>query len=76
MPPSSQSLVSAVGKELRGWQSSVPASGSSFTPAGSGVSRKKRLYVRLQPRGAAETAVFDIKLSGKNRAVPQYMKIG
>lgn len=47
-----------------------------FPEPRSGVSRKKRLYVRLQPRGAAETAVFDIKLSGKSRAVPQYMKIG
>ncbi|POI19896.1 hypothetical protein CIB84_016358 [Bambusicola thoracicus] len=47
-----------------------------FPEPRSGASRKKRLYVRLQPRGAAETAVFDIKLSGKSRAVPQYMKVG
>ncbi|XP_015705939.1 multivesicular body subunit 12A isoform X2 [Coturnix japonica] len=47
-----------------------------FPEPRSGVSRKKRLYVRLQPRGAAETAVFDIKVSAKSRAVPQYMKVG
>ncbi|NXL91807.1 MB12A protein, partial [Alectura lathami] len=41
-----------------------------------GASRKKRVYVRLQPREAADTAVLDIKLSGKSRALPQYMKIG
>ncbi|NXK48359.1 MB12A protein, partial [Chauna torquata] len=50
----------------------APASPS----AGAGVSRKKRVYVRLQPLGAADTAVFDIKLSGKSKAVPHYMKIG
>ncbi|NXJ16360.1 MB12A protein, partial [Odontophorus gujanensis] len=47
-----------------------------FPEPRSGASRKKRLYVRLQPCGAADTAVLDIKLSGKSRAVPQYMKIG
>ncbi|OXB52473.1 UNVERIFIED_CONTAM: hypothetical protein H355_003827 [Colinus virginianus] len=47
-----------------------------FPEPRSGASRKKRLYVRLEPCGAADTAVLDIKLSGKSRAVPQYMKIG
>ncbi|NXW08785.1 MB12A protein, partial [Fregetta grallaria] len=45
-------------------------------PAGTAVSRKKRLYVKLLPLDAAETAVFDIKLSSKSKALPHYMKIG
>ncbi|KFQ68889.1 Multivesicular body subunit 12A, partial [Phaethon lepturus] len=40
------------------------------------VSRKKRVYVKLLPPDAAETAVFDIKLSSKSKALPHYMKIG
>ncbi|NXX96382.1 MB12A protein, partial [Centropus bengalensis] len=40
------------------------------------VSRKKRIYVRLQPREAADTAVFDLQLSTKSKALPHYMKIG
>ncbi|NXX58261.1 MB12A protein, partial [Scopus umbretta] len=40
------------------------------------VSRKKRVYVKLLPRDAAETAVFDIKLSSKSKALPHYMKMG
>ncbi|XP_069737708.1 multivesicular body subunit 12A isoform X2 [Phaenicophaeus curvirostris] len=40
------------------------------------VSRKKRIYVRLQPREAAATAVFDVQLSAKSSALPLYMKIG
>ncbi|NXI68413.1 MB12A protein, partial [Anseranas semipalmata] len=49
---------------------------SEFPEPRAGVSRKKRVYVRLQPPGAADTAVFDIKLSGKSKALPHYMKIG
>ncbi|XP_037263371.1 multivesicular body subunit 12A isoform X4 [Falco rusticolus] len=41
-----------------------------------GVSRKKRVYVKLVPLDAAETAVFDIQLSSKSKALPHYMKIG
>ncbi|XP_009959514.1 PREDICTED: multivesicular body subunit 12A, partial [Leptosomus discolor] len=44
--------------------------------AGTGVSRKKRLYVKLLPRDVAGTAVFDVKLSSKSKALPHYMKIG
>ncbi|NWR80345.1 MB12A protein, partial [Centropus unirufus] len=40
------------------------------------VSRKKRIYVRLQPREATDTAVFDLQLSTKSKALPHYMKIG
>ncbi|NXV84733.1 MB12A protein, partial [Calonectris borealis] len=40
------------------------------------VSRKKRVYVKLLPLDTAETAVFDIKLSSKSKALPHYMKIG
>ncbi|NXF51542.1 MB12A protein, partial [Oceanites oceanicus] len=40
------------------------------------ASRKKRVYVKLLPLDAAETAVFDIKLSSKSKALPHYMKIG
>ncbi|XP_062454371.1 multivesicular body subunit 12A [Rhea pennata] len=42
-------------------------------PAGS---RRKRLCVRLLPRAAAGAAVLDIKLSGKSKAVPGYLRIG
>ncbi|NWI69194.1 MB12A protein, partial [Todus mexicanus] len=41
-----------------------------------GMSRKKRIYVKLLPVEAAGTAVFDLKLSSKNRALPLYMRIG
>ncbi|NXJ86396.1 MB12A protein, partial [Trogon melanurus] len=47
-----------------------------FPEPRTGVSRKKRLYVRLVPPDAAETAVFDLKLSSKSKALPHYMKIG
>ncbi|KFO70254.1 Multivesicular body subunit 12A, partial [Cuculus canorus] len=53
-----------------------PSPISHFPSTGTAVSRKKRIYVRLQPREAAEMAVFDIQLSAKNRALPHYMKIG
>ncbi|NXN19198.1 MB12A protein, partial [Indicator maculatus] len=41
-----------------------------------GLSRKKRLYVKLLPVEAAETAVLDLKLSSKGKALPQYLRIG
>ncbi|NXP79821.1 MB12A protein, partial [Ramphastos sulfuratus] len=41
-----------------------------------GLSRKKRLYVKLLPVEAAETAVLDLKLSAKSKALPQYLRIG
>ncbi|NXQ89823.1 MB12A protein, partial [Nyctibius grandis] len=47
-----------------------------FPEPRTGVSRKKRVYVKLLPRDAAATAVLDIKLSSKSKALPQYLKIG
>ncbi|NXC16802.1 MB12A protein, partial [Corythaeola cristata] len=47
-----------------------------FPEPRTGVSRKKRVYVKLLPPDAADTAVFDIKLSSKSKALPSYMKIG
>ncbi|KAM6038356.1 multivesicular body subunit 12A [Chlamydotis macqueenii] len=47
-----------------------------FPEPRAGVSRKKRLYVKLQPPAAAAAAVFDIQLSCKSRALPHYTKIG
>ncbi|KAM6394809.1 multivesicular body subunit 12A [Rhynochetos jubatus] len=47
-----------------------------FPEPRTGASRKKRVYVKLLPLDAAETAVFDIKLSSKSKALPHYMKIG
>ncbi|XP_050770416.1 multivesicular body subunit 12A [Gymnogyps californianus] len=47
-----------------------------FPEPRTGISRKKRVYVKLLPPDTAETAVFDIKLSSKNKALPHYMKIG
>lgn len=76
MSPSSRSLVSVRGEVTGpGAQPLAPAA-RCFPPAGAGVSRKKRVYVRLQPLSAADTAVFDIKLSSKSKAIPHYMKIG
>ncbi|NXV20118.1 MB12A protein, partial [Cepphus grylle] len=47
-----------------------------FPEPRTGLSRKKRLYVKLTPVDAAETAVVDVQLSAKSKALPQYMKIG
>ncbi|KAM6111673.1 multivesicular body subunit 12A [Phoenicopterus ruber ruber] len=47
-----------------------------FPEPRTGLARKKRVYVKLLPLDAAETAVFDIKLSAKSKALPHYMKIG
>ncbi|XP_063175006.1 multivesicular body subunit 12A [Chroicocephalus ridibundus] len=47
-----------------------------FPEPRTGISRKKRLYVKLSPVDAAETAVVDVQLSAKSKALPQYMKIG
>ncbi|NWS63455.1 MB12A protein, partial [Chunga burmeisteri] len=47
-----------------------------FPEPRTGVSRKKRVYVKLLQLDTAETAVFDIKLSSKSKALPHYMKIG
>ncbi|XP_075302102.1 multivesicular body subunit 12A [Opisthocomus hoazin] len=39
-------------------------------------SRRKRLYVKLLPVAVAETAVLDLKLSSKSRALPRYLRVG
>lgn len=49
---------------------------SSPFSTGTGISRKKRVYMKLLPLDTAETAVFDLKLSSKSKALPHYMKIG
>ncbi|XP_061871696.1 multivesicular body subunit 12A isoform X2 [Colius striatus] len=41
-----------------------------------GLSRKKRLYVKLSPPAAAATAVFALQLSSRSKALPHHMKIG
>ncbi|XP_068778887.1 multivesicular body subunit 12A isoform X2 [Struthio camelus] len=38
--------------------------------------RRKRVCVKLLPRGAAATAVLDLKLSGRSGAVPGYQRLG
>ncbi|XP_055228075.1 multivesicular body subunit 12A isoform X2 [Gorilla gorilla gorilla] len=40
------------------------------------VSKKKRMCVKLLPLGAADMAVFDVRLSGKTKTVPGYLRIG
>ncbi|XP_008822825.1 multivesicular body subunit 12A isoform X2 [Nannospalax galili] len=40
------------------------------------VSKKKRMCVKLMPLGAADMAVFDLKLSGKTKTVPGYLRVG
>ncbi|KAM6294093.1 multivesicular body subunit 12A [Aegotheles albertisi] len=47
-----------------------------FPEPRAGHSRRKRLYVRLLPRDEAGTAVFDLQLSSKGRALPHYSRIG
>ncbi|NXW89415.1 MB12A protein, partial [Alopecoenas beccarii] len=40
------------------------------------ASRKKRVYVKLVPAAAAETVVTELKVSGKSKTLPGYLKIG
>lgn len=40
------------------------------------MSKKKRMCVKLVPLGSADTAVFDIRLSGKTKTVPGYLRVG
>ncbi|NXL38961.1 MB12A protein, partial [Glaucidium brasilianum] len=49
---------------------------SEFPEPRPGVSRKKRVYVKLVPPEAAGTALFSLQLSNKSRALPQHLKIG
>lgn len=57
-----------------------PAFSFSHSPAPSlpeaSMSKKKRMCVKLVPLGAADTAVFDIRLSGKTKTVPGYLRVG
>ncbi|XP_033615259.1 multivesicular body subunit 12A, partial [Fukomys damarensis] len=53
----------------------APLSHCLPTPEAS-VSKKKRLCVKLVPLGAADTAVFDVRLSGKTKTVPGYLRVG
>uniref|UniRef100_A0A8C0XCQ8 Multivesicular body subunit 12A n=1 Tax=Castor canadensis TaxID=51338 RepID=A0A8C0XCQ8_CASCN len=39
------------------------------------VSKKKRMCIKLMPLGAADTAVFDVRLSGKTKTVPGYLRV-
>ncbi|XP_029773050.1 multivesicular body subunit 12A isoform X1 [Suricata suricatta] len=45
-------------------------------PREASVSKKKRMCVKLVPLGAADTAVFDVRLSGKTKTVPGYLRVG
>ncbi|KAH0508428.1 multivesicular body subunit 12A [Microtus ochrogaster] len=40
------------------------------------VSKKKRMCVKLMPLGAADMVVCDVKLSGKTKTVPGYLRVG
>ncbi|XP_076978292.1 multivesicular body subunit 12A isoform X2 [Tamandua tetradactyla] len=40
------------------------------------VSKKKRMCVKLVPLAAADTAIFDVCLSGKTKIVPGYLRVG
>ncbi|XP_042527164.1 LOW QUALITY PROTEIN: multivesicular body subunit 12A [Dipodomys spectabilis] len=40
------------------------------------VSKKKRMCMKLMPLGAADVAVFDVRLSGKTKTVPGYLRVG
>nr|XP_060486584.1 multivesicular body subunit 12A isoform X1 [Panthera onca] len=45
-------------------------------PREASVSKKKRMCMKLVPLGAADTAVFDVRLSGKTKTVPGYLRVG
>ncbi|NXY83242.1 MB12A protein, partial [Alcedo cyanopectus] len=47
-----------------------------FPEPRNGCSRKKRLLVKLQPAESAASAVFDLRLSCKQRPLPPYQRIG
>ncbi|XP_064899961.1 multivesicular body subunit 12A isoform X2 [Columba livia] len=47
-----------------------------FPESRAAASRKKRVYVKLLPAGAAETAVTELKVTGKSRTLPGYLRIG
>ncbi|KAL1773128.1 multivesicular body subunit 12A, partial [Sigmodon hispidus] len=40
------------------------------------VSKKKRMCVKLTPLGAADMVVCDVKVSGKTKTVPGYLRVG
>lgn len=40
------------------------------------VSKKKRMCVKLMPLGTADVVVSDVKLSGKTKTVPGYLRVG
>ncbi|GAB1293293.1 Multivesicular body subunit 12A [Apodemus speciosus] len=40
------------------------------------VSKKKRMCVKLVPLGTADVVVSDVKLSGKTKTVPGYLRVG
>lgn len=43
---------------------------------GTSVSKKKRMCVKLMPLGTADVVVSDVKLSGKTKTVPGYLRVG
>ncbi|XP_027713415.1 multivesicular body subunit 12A isoform X2 [Vombatus ursinus] len=49
---------------------------SEFLDTKASVSKKKRVCMKLVPLGVADTAVFDVRLSGKSKVVPGYMRVG
>uniref|UniRef100_A0A7N4PTL1 Multivesicular body subunit 12A n=1 Tax=Sarcophilus harrisii TaxID=9305 RepID=A0A7N4PTL1_SARHA len=49
---------------------------SEFLDAKASVSKKKRVCMKLVPLGVADTAVFDVRLSGKSKVVPGYIRVG
>lgn len=45
-------------------------------PPEASVSKKKRMCVKLMPLGTADMVVSDVKLSGKTKTVPGYLRVG
>uniref|UniRef100_A0A8D0Z9L2 Multivesicular body subunit 12A n=1 Tax=Sus scrofa TaxID=9823 RepID=A0A8D0Z9L2_PIG len=63
-------------QDLRAEIRLLPMSQSFGQPREASVSKKKRMCVKLVPLGVADTAVFDVRLSGKTKTVPGYLRVG
>lgn len=71
-------VLQSIGKGLLGLSSRwyTPLSHSLPLLPEASVSKKKRMCVKLMPLGTADVVVSDVKLSGKTKTVPGYLRVG